>query len=225
MIEFKNKHQGERCVLMGNGPSLNDTDLSLLKNETTIGLNKIHLLFPKIDWQPTYITSYIREVVAQARDAYMDLKMPLFISQDGKDLVEDRKYPTYFYGPNRRFSFSMDPAKDVSVGFTVTYVAMQLAFYMGFKKVILVGMDHNFKYEGEPSKWQVLEKECPGRHFASNYFEAGQKWESPNPKMIELHYSLAKGVYEYCKREIVDCTVGGSLQVFRKARLEDELKL
>jgi len=224
MIEFKDKHKGERCVLIGNGPSLNDTNLGLLKNETTIGLNKIYLLFPKIDWQPTYLTNYIRDVVDQAKEAYMDLTMPLFVSQEAFQLVAKRKYPTYSYGPNRRFTFSLDPAKDVCVGFTVTYVALQLAFYMGFKKVVLIGVDHNFNYQGESSKWQVLDKEYSGRHFVDNYFQKGQSWESPNLEMAEGHYRLANTVYNHFDREVVDCTVGGKLEVFRKGVLEEELK-
>ena len=224
MKEFKNLHKGDRVVIIGNGPSLNQTNLSLLENELTIGLNKIYLLFPKINWLPTYITSYIRDVVDQAKENYRDIDIPLFVSQEAFELVSDRPYPTYKYGPNRRFSFSFDPSIDVCVGFTVTYVAMQLAFYMGFKKVCLIGVDHSFNYKGESSKWQTLDKEYSGRHFVDNYFQKGQTWESPNLEMAEAHYALAKSVYNYCDREIVDCTVDGQLNVFRKSSLEDELK-
>jgi hypothetical protein len=39
----------ERCWVLGTGPSLDRVDLNLLKNEVTIGCNKIILFFT-----PTY---------------------------------------------------------------------------------------------------------------------------------------------------------------------------
>ena len=42
MISFKNIHAGERCFLVGNGPSINKTDLSLLKNENTFGFSRVY---------------------------------------------------------------------------------------------------------------------------------------------------------------------------------------
>jgi hypothetical protein len=46
LAALKDAHRGERCFLIGNGPSLKQTDLSLLKNEFTIGTNRIYLAFP-----------------------------------------------------------------------------------------------------------------------------------------------------------------------------------
>lgn len=36
--QYRNKHAGERCFILGNGPSLKKTDLSLLKREISFGL-------------------------------------------------------------------------------------------------------------------------------------------------------------------------------------------
>ncbi len=43
--KFRSIHKGEDCFILGNGPSLNKIDLSLLKNYHIFGLNKIYLLF------------------------------------------------------------------------------------------------------------------------------------------------------------------------------------
>ena len=45
---LKDSHQGQRCFIMGNGPSLAKTDLSKLKNEFTFGMNRIYLAFPQM---------------------------------------------------------------------------------------------------------------------------------------------------------------------------------
>ena len=48
LAAYHNLHQGKRCFVMGNGPSLRQTDLSKLKNEYTIGLNRIYLAFAEM---------------------------------------------------------------------------------------------------------------------------------------------------------------------------------
>ena len=46
LAELKDKYQGQRAFIIGNGPSLKITDLSKLKEEFTFGLNRIYLMFP-----------------------------------------------------------------------------------------------------------------------------------------------------------------------------------
>jgi hypothetical protein len=220
---YKDLHESERCVIIGNGPSLLETDLSLLESETTFGLNKVYLLFPRISWEPTYVVSYVPDVVRQAKEELNKLKMPLFLSKEGRELLGPRQGETYHFGPIKRFLFSMKPHKEICVGHTVTYVTLQLAFYMGFSQVILIGVDHSFGYEGPPDKWHVIDEPSKGRHFDENYFAPGQTWQAPNLKMAEAHYRLARDVYDFFDRKIVDCTVNGKLQVFRKSTLEETL--
>jgi hypothetical protein len=43
---YKDIHRGKRCFIIGNGPSLNQLDLTLLKNEYTFGMNRIYMAFP-----------------------------------------------------------------------------------------------------------------------------------------------------------------------------------
>ena len=42
LAALKDIHKGQRCFIMGNGPSLKNTDLSKLRNEITFGL-KLYL--------------------------------------------------------------------------------------------------------------------------------------------------------------------------------------
>ena len=53
--EYKDFHKYERLFLIGNVPSLSETDLNLLKNENTISMNRISLMYNKYkEWRPTY---------------------------------------------------------------------------------------------------------------------------------------------------------------------------
>lgn len=224
-LALKNKYEGNRVIIIGNGPSLNKIDLSLLKKEYTIGLNKVYLLFNRIDWRPTFITSYITDVVEQCREDYLKLyEIPTFISHEAREIISPlARNNMFYYGPHKRFQFSLAPCTEVCCGYTVTYVAMQLAYFLGFSKVILIGVDHRFDYNGPSDKWHVMN--APDQnHFCSNYFDTGENWQAPNLEMATGHYAFADLVFKRFDREIVDCTVDGALDVFRRADLKTELE-
>ena len=59
---LKGKYSGQRCFIMGNGPSLNKTRLELLADEAVWGFNKIYLLFDKIEWKPKFYVANDRRL-------------------------------------------------------------------------------------------------------------------------------------------------------------------
>tara|TARA_B110000285_G_C14678352_1_gene403542 strand:- start:50 stop:403 length:354 start_codon:yes stop_codon:yes gene_type:complete len=54
LSKYKNLHKGKRCFLIANGPSLNKMDLSCLKNEITFGMNRIYMIYDKLEFVPSY---------------------------------------------------------------------------------------------------------------------------------------------------------------------------
>jgi len=104
-------------------------------------------------------------------------------------------------------------------GCTVTYCAMQVAYYLGFHTVILVGVDHNFKVSGKPH--QLVTSETNDlNHFHPAYFGKGVEWQYPDLAGSEVSYRVAKEMYEKDNRKIIDATVGGCLTVFEKCNYE-----
>jgi len=57
LAALHNSRAGQRCFILGNGPSLRQTDLSKLRNEATIGLNRIFLAFPEMGFHTSYLVS------------------------------------------------------------------------------------------------------------------------------------------------------------------------
>jgi len=217
--KFRDIHKGERCVIIGNGPSLNKIDFELLKDEYTFGLNKIYLLFEEKNFKPNYVCCLVKEVAEQCYENYLKLDMPIFLSRDCMDVIpKGLKEDIYYLGEHKRFSFSLDIVKNLCNGFTVTYLAMQVAFYMGFEEVILIGVDHNFGYSGDPDKW-IVEGKPENMHFHPDYFQKDQVWQSPNLFMSETHYRLARDVYKHFGRRIIDATIDGKLDIFEKGDL------
>jgi hypothetical protein len=100
-------------------------------------------------------------------------------------------------------------------GFTVTYVALQLAYHMGFDQVILVGVDHNFVTQG-PANQAIISQGDDPNHFAPNYFGKGFKWQLPDLVGSERAYLMARNAYSQASREILDATMDGKLSIFPK---------
>ena len=112
-------------------------------------------------------------------------------------------------------TFSPNLAGRVFEGSTVTYVALQLAYHMGFEEVILIGVDHAFTSQGRPNATVISEGSDPD-HFSPLYFGKGFRWQLPDLAGSERAYRLAKRAFESDGRRVLDATVGGKLQVFPK---------
>ncbi|MCB0179184.1 MAG: hypothetical protein KDI62_13205 [Anaerolineae bacterium] len=197
-------------------------DLRPLANEYTIGLNRIYLLFDEIGFTTTYHVTINKLVVEQCAQDIAQIKAPKFISWETRDLIpfnDDMIFLRSLFHPH----FSKDPMVGIWEGSTVTYAAMQVAHFLGFHEVILIGVDHNFETKGPANQEVVTEDEDPN-HFAPNYFGKGFRWQLPDLYRSEIAYRLARLAFEQNNREIVDATVGGKLDVFRKANYEELLQ-
>ena len=116
-------------------------------------------------------------------------------------------------------SFSFVPLKGLWEGFTVTYVCLQLAYWMGFETVLLVGVDHRYEYDGEPNEERVLQGDDPN-HFHPDYFK-GMKWHNPDLARSEDAYNLARIAFQAAGRRIINLTPNTGENAFEKGRLED----
>ncbi len=215
---LRDKHWGERCFIIGNGPSLKKTDLSLLRGEFTFGLNRIYLLFDELGFATSYYAVSNPLVVEQWPDEIARVPCPKFVTWHAHKMI-DFTPNMMFYATRGTPRFYTDILQGLWVGSTVTYATMQIAYYLGFHKVILIGVDHSFASRGKPGSMVVAAGDDPN-HFAPDYFGQGCRWQLPELEISEQAYRLAKAQYEASGREIVDATIGGKLNVFPKLRYE-----
>lgn len=231
ILGLKNKHKGERCFIIGNGPSLNKLDLTKLKGEVTFGVNAIYLNYEKMKFHPTY---YVVEDNLVAEDRYNEINeykgptMKLFGAYLNHIIKQDEK--TAFINIRRNYAdkknfplFSEDAARFLGVGGSVTYVCLQLAYYMGFEEVFMIGFDHNYiipdsaKISNETKTgFDILSTEDDPNHFAPSYFGKGYRWHDPNVERMEVGFAKAKGFYESKGRKVYNATAGGHLEVFER---------
>jgi len=222
---FRNRHFGERVFILGNGPSLNRCDLTLLKNEFTFGVNNIFLIRDTFNFHPTY---YVVEDTFVAEDRSEQIKKytgPIkffgnylrYCLQDGPDTVWLNvrvNYGSYPEFPH----FSQNAARMVWVGGTVSYICLQLAYYMGFSKIYLIGFDHSYSIpsDAKVSGTEIESVSNDPNHFNPDYFGKGYRWHDPMVDRMEKAYRKAKRHFEADGRTIFNATVGGKLEVFER---------
>jgi hypothetical protein len=213
--KYHNIHKGKRCFIVANGPSLKQTDLTLLKDEITIGMNRMYMNSGDMGFMPTYIVVQdIAIQLMQFRDDLDALELPKFFNWNARKHFTNKDNLTFIrsdYSPH----FSTDLTKTTWAGHSVTVICIQLAFYMGFDEVYLVGKDHNYEQKGTPGAL-VYSSGDEKNHFVQGYYKKGMAWRIPDYKGEELAYKLSREAYEQHGRVIKDATVNGQLKVFEK---------
>lgn len=208
------RNGNDTCIVIGNGPSLKNVPDIFFNRYDTFGANRIYL---RLD--PTFYVAVNPLVIQQCLDEIAGVdSIAKFIASGFADRI-----PAAY--PLRSLSmphFAREPWKGIYEGFTVTYVSLQLAYWMGYKRVLLVGVDHRYNYKGKPNEEVVSTGKDPN-HFDDGYFGRGFKWHNPDLVRSSRAYSMADTVFAQCGRRILNLTENTSLNVFDKDRLENWL--
>lgn len=220
---FRNRHRGERAVILCNGPSLNSTNFTRIRKEHIIGLNKIYLGFDSFKIYPKYYVAINGQVIEQAAEAIKNLKCINFIPaiEGLSSGLSETAYTHWIKADLLPLGFSTDICNGVHQGWTVTHVALQIAYFMGFQTVLITGMDHRYHFAGKPNELCVLSGPDPN-HFSPAYFE-NSHWNNPDLESAEEAFRLARFHFEGDGRQIIDCTPEGACEVFTKRSLEEAL--
>ena len=172
------------------------------------------MLFEKLGFATTYLVSVNRLFIEQVAEEIAALPCPKFISYRARDDIRFTDDMAFIF-PHAGPAFRTDASLGMWEGSTVTNMTLQLAYHIGFRTVILVGVDHHFTTRGDPHREVVSEGGDPD-HFDPGYFGKGFRWQLPDLETSEVGYRLAKEAFERDGRRVVDATVGGKLQVFEK---------
>lgn len=219
----RDTHVGRKAVILCNGPSLLKVDFDALQQSGVycFGLNKINLLFDKTAFRPRSVVAVNPLVLEQNQAFYNQTELPLFLDSHAAPFVKGR--PNVAFLHESVFPrFARDVSLSVFQGYTVTFVALQLAFHMGFREVALVGADHTFATKG-PANKTVVSGEKDESHFDPNYFAGGVQWQLPDLFQSEVAYTMARDMYAAFGGRVVNATEGGKLEVFERCTLTNFL--
>jgi len=224
LIRFKNRYAGGECVLLCNGPSLRSVDFAKIRSHFLVGLNKIYLGTELIGRVPDCVVCVNQKVLQQSAAQLAAMRTLKFLGSRAGSVIPADPLTYYFNstGP-KPARFSTDIVDYVHEGWTVTHAALQVLYYMGFRKVVIVGMDHNFPdAKGSPNEGQLM-AQADTNHFTPDYFGFGQQWDLPDLANSEISYSAAREAYEADGRIIIDATEQGHCRIFERMRLVDAL--
>lgn len=163
--DFRGAHDGKNVFILASGPSLSELDLKPLGRRIVIGLNRSSLLFPDTHYHCTMderLFDEYDEVLRRCRYLFTFENRPFGI-------------PLTLLGSE---GFSFDLANGIYSGYTVSYFALQIAVYMGFKNVFYLGLD--------------LKNRARQTHFFGRDEVSANHEQTEFPKMIRLFQQAAK---------------------------------
>ena len=235
---LRNRYFKKRCFIIGNGPSLNNTDLSKLANEYTFGLNKIYLLYDRIDWRPSFYTLLDWRIVLDIVPNIDKLEDSIKFFPNRFSGILPVDIATYWYTTRPVIDhindqFRTNIVDGIPSKGTVTMTAIQIAFFLGFRQIYLIGVDAEYQIpttvkQSGPDRFGTgvklnLESTADDdpNHFDPSYFGKGAKWHDPNvDEMFRQYRNMRKGV-EFHGGRIWNATVGGQLEVFDRVSFND----
>ena len=160
-------------------------------------MNRIYLAFPRWVSRPPTSVCINSLVIEQCAEDIRTLPMPKFLSWRSRDLIPPKHAAedliflhTTYTGPK----FAQDVRGRLWEGATVTYVALQLAYHMGFEQVILIGVDHTYSTQGKPNT-TIVSQGDDRDHFNPSYFGKGFRWQLPDLDTSERGYCMARQAY------------------------------
>jgi len=221
---MKGRYADQPILIVGNGPSLNKTPLEKFEGVASIGMNKIDLIFPRTTWRPSMIFCSNTMVVRQHQTTFRSTKIPLYLSWKSRWFIRKRNPDIFYFNQFQTSEFQCDAAVGISAGATVTYAALQFAYYMGANPVIIVGVDHKFDKNSDSLVYEKREG-ADTNHFDPNYFPAGSLWGLPLLAQSEVNFEEARKAFERDGRYVFDATIGGKLDVFQKISIDDALEI
>ena len=213
-------NKSRTCVIVGNGPSLNGSDWSLLA-----GFDLIVSNFAYYDKELLALAKYVtvtnRMVAEQGSEQFNELVgvtkvYPAWLSPY---FADDTNALFLNATLNPEFSTAVD--KEISWRSTVSFFNMQLAYSLGYERVLLIGFDHSYvQPEGSIEGQPIDQKTDDVNHFRADYFK-GKQWQAADVSEMEKVYQLARVAYEDAGRTLLNATSGGHLEVFPRVSLEE----
>lgn len=230
---FRDIHKGQACVIVGNGPSLTGEDLDYINklNLPSFATNTIYRVFPNTKWRPTYYAiddrgmlrrTEVREHLGEEKaNKYFFIRQNYIQYHSIKKYLKPEKMIFLNSDGNREYlktpRFSYDVADVIySIG-TVTYFCIQLAVYMGFSKIYLIGIDHSYPVERDRNGNIIINggKAHVGQESEKENAIAASVWE------MEIAYKQVVIEMKKGRFSVYNATRGGKLELFHRVCLED----
>ena len=230
---IKGKYAGKRIFILGNGPSLNQMPLYLLKNEYTMCFNRFPLMYERVNWKPNFyaVTDdlLLRDMGEEINKTTEDVDYSFFpdlhpSNLNVKKVIKQRKNVMWLHVDKPEFS---DHLPACGINKTVVNAGIQIAAWMGFSEIYLLGVDMTFGDQkikkGNSRNWQA-QGDDPN-HFDPRYFNAGRKYHNPMVGEMLEKFELCREFFEPRGVKIYNAGYGGKLEAFERKDFDSLLSL
>ena len=224
--ELKDKYKGERCFIVCTGPSLTIDDLELIKGEYCFAMNSVNLLYEKTTFRPAFygcidegvfekMKTLIKQYDTPETKVFISGRLRKHINNDlpkhWYNVANNVAYHTYDRWFKNKFwcKFSDNAVRGTYDMFSVTHFLIQIAVYMGFTEIYLIGADCN----------QRAGKQI---HFVE-YGVPDTTIDTARERNICGYMEVKR----YCDNhdvKVYNATRGGELEVFERRQLESVLE-
>lgn len=219
LLDMQNKFQGREGYIVATGPSIANKDMGFLENEITLGLNLVPLMFDMWGFLPTFNLVADKYVWPKFQSTFetllknQDVDKLIIASACDTFPIESQDNRTYMIPkkmPQEVIKFSENPISDGFYrGKTVTYDAVQFAFFLGFDKVYILGMDFSVNHEwGKNGHCYEIQRnpKFSDLEFPNTQSHVIQRGLPGNPQYADLirqYFSKAREHYENAGRELI----------------------
>ena len=234
--KLENIGLGKRIFLVGNGPSLNDMNLDLLENEDTMAMNRIDLLFPKTKWRPTYYIfcssncehgewgdKWSKSILNVSKE---ENTTPIIwsrfknsIERNGGGTLPEKTLWLNSMSENQIGTdeqFSTDAFKRLDKSGTTMNVALQLAYYMNYEEVYIIGCDSNWVTAKETMKTE----DGDINHFHPDYHAFIGDGNHEFWRMNTTHLTASK-YYKQAGRKIWNAGYNSAINAWEKKNFDE----
>ena len=221
---LKNTNLKECCFVIGNGPSLKPEDLTTLFNNgiPCFASNNIFKIFDKTNWRPTYYVCEDLLVLEDLSDMISNYQLehkfiPINYKWYNNINIENADY--FYQLFSNETKFSDDIARSIVCKGTVTTTCIQIAAYMGYKKIYLLGVDHSY-HTTQDNNGNIIIDDKVTDYFDSDYAKTMKKKAIPNVEATTQSYIDTKNHLDSINISVFNATRGGKLEVFPRVNFD-----
>ena len=233
-MEETKLNQLDTIVVMGNGPSLKNINFEDLRDVDTFGMNLAYRHWEKIDWWPTYhgcfdyvvTDNHIKEFSKLVDNPKSLIKKHFFI----RNFTNSEKVKFIRFKDQQIGSFTTN-IDNFGFGGNTGVNCCQVAVCLGYKKIILVGVDCKYVQivdQAELINGRLQMKETPDNnpnYFFNDYNRSGDVYNVPNEEIY--HRPAWHKFADFAKAnniDVVNCSPKSELGCFRRGNINEELK-
>ena len=214
IIKKKIRDPKKTAYVIGNGPSLNKIDLSLLRGKTTMSFNRAYIAYEDWGFYPTYYMIIdVRVLSNTANDVNRLIETAPIQRFFIRDQSGDPAAPAWntrasiIAKPNVTFFKTTDnpkvfPPKEKLVYWgDVSVCSLQVLYDLGYTDVMLLGCDCRYQADNiegvsmEGGKY-ISQKDADPNHFRPDYFGTGTEYSNPHG---EGHFNSWKTIAPFIK--------------------------